>query len=40
MDRDHCPAQAKRVSTPFDPEYGEDSLHFSYNYPELLKLLN
>src|SRR6267143_1375399 len=30
----------KRVSTPFDPEYGEDSLHFSYNYPELLKLLN
>jgi peptide/nickel transport system substrate-binding protein len=30
----------KRVSTPFDPEYGEDSLHFSYNYPELLKVLN
>jgi peptide/nickel transport system substrate-binding protein len=30
----------KRVSTPFDPEYGEDSLHFSYNYLELLKLLN
>ena len=30
----------KRVSTPFAPEYGEDSLHFSYNYPELLKLLN
>jgi len=30
----------KRVSTPFDPEYGEDALHFSYNYPELLKLLN
>jgi peptide/nickel transport system substrate-binding protein len=30
----------KRVSTPFDPEYGEDSLHFTYNYPELLKLLN
>ena len=30
----------KRVSTPFDPEYGEDSLLFSYNYPELLKLLN
>src|SRR5882724_3550459 len=30
----------RRVSTPFDPEYGEDSLHFSYNYPELLKLLN
>ena len=30
----------ERVSTPFDPEYGEDSIHFSYNYPELLKLLN
>ena len=30
----------KRVSTPFDPDYGEDALHFSYNYPELLKLLN
>jgi peptide/nickel transport system substrate-binding protein len=30
----------KRVSTPFDPEYGEYSLHFSYNYPELLKILN
>jgi peptide/nickel transport system substrate-binding protein len=30
----------KRVSTPFDPEYGEFSLHYSYNYPELLKVLN
>jgi len=30
----------KRVSTPFDPEYGEFSLHYSYNYPELLKILN
>ena len=30
----------KRVSTPFDPEYGEDALHFTYNYPELLKLVN
>jgi peptide/nickel transport system substrate-binding protein len=29
----------KRVSTPFDPEYGEFSLHYSYNYPELLKVL-
>jgi peptide/nickel transport system substrate-binding protein len=28
----------KRVSTPFDPEYGEFSLHYSYNYPELLKI--
>jgi peptide/nickel transport system substrate-binding protein len=30
----------RRVSTPFDPEYGEFSLHYSYNYPELLKVLN
>ena len=30
----------KRVSTPFDPEYGEDALHFTYNYPELLKIVN
>jgi len=30
----------KRVSTPFAPEYGEDALHFTYNYPELLKILN
>ena len=29
----------KRVSTPFDPEYGEFSLHYSYNYPELLKVI-
>jgi peptide/nickel transport system substrate-binding protein len=30
----------KRVSTPFDPDYGEYSLHYSYNYPEMLKILN
>jgi peptide/nickel transport system substrate-binding protein len=30
----------KRVSTPFDPEYGEFSLHYSYNYPEMLKIIN
>jgi peptide/nickel transport system substrate-binding protein len=30
----------KRVSTPFDPDYGEFSLHYSYNYPEMLKVLN
>src|SRR5262245_17993233 len=30
----------KRVSTPFDPEYGEFALHYSYNYPELLKIVN
>jgi len=28
----------KRVSTPFDPDYGEFSLHYSYNYPEMLKV--
>ena len=30
----------KRVSSPFDPEYGEFSLHYANNYPEMLKLLN
>jgi peptide/nickel transport system substrate-binding protein len=30
----------KRVSTPFDPDYGEYSLHYSYNYPEMLKIVN
>jgi peptide/nickel transport system substrate-binding protein len=30
----------KRVSRPFDPDYGEFSLHYSYNYPEMLKVLN
>jgi peptide/nickel transport system substrate-binding protein len=30
----------KRVGTPFDPDYGEFSLHYSYNYPEMLKVLN
>jgi peptide/nickel transport system substrate-binding protein len=30
----------KRVSTPFDPNYGEFSLHYSYNYPEMLKVLD
>ncbi len=30
----------KRVSAPFDPDYGEFSLHYSYNYPELLKIVN
>ena len=34
------PRNPKRVSTPFDPEYGEFSLHYSYNYPELLKIIN
>ena len=30
----------KRVSAPFPPDYGEFSLHYSYNYPEMLKVLN
>jgi peptide/nickel transport system substrate-binding protein len=34
------PRNQKRVSTPFDPEYGEFALHYSYNYPELLKIIN
>jgi hypothetical protein len=28
------------VSNPFDPNYGEFSLHYSYDYPEMLKVLN
>ena len=34
------PRNPKRVSTPFPPDYGEFALHYSYNYPELLKVLN
>jgi hypothetical protein len=30
----------KRVSTPFDPENGEFALHYFYNYPEKLKIIN
>ncbi|MCZ6874037.1 MAG: ABC transporter substrate-binding protein, partial [bacterium] len=30
----------KRVSTPFSPDYGEFALHYFYNYPEMLKLIN
>lgn len=29
----------KRVSTPFSPDYGEFALHYTYNYPEMLKIL-
>jgi peptide/nickel transport system substrate-binding protein len=29
----------KRVSTPFPADYGEFSLHYSYNYPEMLKII-
>jgi peptide/nickel transport system substrate-binding protein len=34
------PRNPKRVQAPFDPEYGEFSLHYSYNYPEMLKIIN
>ncbi len=30
----------KRVSTPFEPAFGEFALHYFYNYPEMLKLVN
>lgn len=30
----------KRVSAPFSPDYGEFTLHYSYNYPEMLKIIN
>ncbi|GIX46763.1 MAG: ABC transporter substrate-binding protein [Candidatus Tectimicrobiota bacterium] len=29
----------KRVKSPFDPEYGEFALHYFYNYPEMLTLV-
>jgi hypothetical protein len=29
----------KRVQSPFDPEYGEFSLHYGNNYPEMLKIV-
>jgi ABC-type transport system substrate-binding protein len=34
------PRNPKRVSAPFDSEYGEFSLHYTYNYPEMLKILD
>jgi hypothetical protein len=34
------PRHPKRVETPFDPEYGEFALHYTYNYPEMLKILD
>jgi ABC-type transport system substrate-binding protein len=36
----HGPRNPKRVQTPFDPEYGEFALHYTYNYPEMLKILD
>jgi peptide/nickel transport system substrate-binding protein len=29
----------KRVSSPFDPEFGEFALHYFYNYPEMLTII-
>jgi hypothetical protein len=34
------PRNPKRVSTPFPADYGEFSLHYSYNYPEMLRILD
>ena len=34
------PRNPKRVQVPFDPEYGEFALHYTYNYPEMLKILD
>jgi hypothetical protein len=28
----------QRVSSPFDPQYGEFAVHYFYNYPEMLRL--
>jgi peptide/nickel transport system substrate-binding protein len=30
----------KRVSSPFDPDYGEFALHYFYNYPEMLQIIH
>jgi len=30
----------KRVAAPFPSDYGEYALHYSYNFPELLKIVN
>ncbi len=30
----------KRVESPFDPEFGEFTLHYFYNFPEMLKIVN
>jgi hypothetical protein len=34
------PRNPKRVQAPFDPEYGEFAVHYCYNYPEMLKILD
>jgi peptide/nickel transport system substrate-binding protein len=30
----------QRVETPFSPEFGESALHYGYNYPEMLKIVD
>ena len=34
------PRNPKRIQAPFDPEYGEFAVHYTYNYPEMLKILD
>jgi peptide/nickel transport system substrate-binding protein len=34
------PRNPKRVQAPFSAEYGEFALHYTYNYPEMLKILD
>jgi peptide/nickel transport system substrate-binding protein len=34
------PRNPKRVQAPFDPEYGEFTIYYCYNYPEMLKILD
>jgi len=33
-------SRPKRVAAPFPSDYGEFALHYSYNFPERLKVLN
>ena len=37
---DRIALNPKRVQAPFDPEYGEFAVHYTYNYPEMLKILD
>jgi len=37
---DQSARNPKRVSSPFDPNFGEFALHYFYNYPEKLKIIN
>ena len=41
VDAPHITARnPKRVSTPFDPNFGEFALHYFYNYPEKLQIID